>query len=66
VVFNQFACPDCNMKYIRQTGRPFLVRFKVHFVILNMKMENQNLHHNTYYRTDIPLVLWRILWKSSR
>jgi hypothetical protein len=30
VVFNQLACPDCNMKYIRQTGRPFHVRFKVH------------------------------------
>jgi hypothetical protein len=38
VVFNQLACPDCNMKYIRQTGRPFHVKFKVHFC--DFKYEN--------------------------
>jgi len=38
VVFNQLACPECNMKYIRQTGRSFHVRFKVHFC--DFKYEN--------------------------
>ena len=27
----QLICPDCNMKYIGQTGRPFHVRFQEHF-----------------------------------
>jgi hypothetical protein len=27
----QLTCPDCNMKYIGQTGRPFHVRFHEHF-----------------------------------
>jgi len=27
----QLTCPDCNMKYIGQTGRPFHVRFQEHF-----------------------------------
>jgi len=27
----RLSCPDCNMKYIGQTGRSFKVRFKEHF-----------------------------------
>jgi len=27
----QLSSPDCNIKYIRQTRRPFHVRFKEHF-----------------------------------
>jgi hypothetical protein len=27
----QLTCPDCSMKYIGQTGRPFSVRFKEHY-----------------------------------
>jgi hypothetical protein len=26
----QLTCPDCSMKYIGQTGRPFSVRYKEH------------------------------------
>jgi hypothetical protein len=38
MAFNQLTCPDCNMKYIRQTGRPFHLRFKVNFC--DFKYEN--------------------------
>lgn len=41
VVFNQLACPDCNMKYIRQNGRSFHIRLKVHFC--DFKYENAKL-----------------------
>jgi len=27
----QLTCPDCNMKYIGQTGRSFRIRFQEHF-----------------------------------
>ena len=27
----QLTCPDCNMKYVGQTDRPFRVRFQEHF-----------------------------------
>ena len=27
----QLTCPDCNMKYIGQTGRSFLTRYREHF-----------------------------------
>lgn len=50
MVFNQLACPDCNMKYIRQNGRPFHIRFKVHFCDFKYENGKPNLH-NTYYRT---------------
>ena len=27
---NKLVCPDCDKKYIGQTGRPFLIRFQEH------------------------------------
>jgi hypothetical protein len=33
----QLTCPNFNMKYIGQTGRPFHVRFKEHFHDLKYK-----------------------------
>jgi hypothetical protein len=36
----QLTCPDCNMKYIGQTGRPLHVRFREHF--RDFKHNNNN------------------------
>jgi len=38
----RLACPDCNVKYVGQTGRPSLCDFKNTIVISNTITTNQN------------------------
>ena len=38
----QLTCPNCNLKYIRQTGCSYLTRYQEHFCDYKYKNKNQN------------------------
>ena len=61
----QLSCPDCNTKHIGRTSRPFHVKFKKYFHDFKYENGNQNFH-NSSWRINIPLGVWKVLRKSSR
>ena len=59
----KLTCPDCNLKYIGQTGHSFLTRYQEHF--RNYKYNNKNSKY-AHHLLDVttPLAPSKAPWKS--
>ena len=60
----RFTCPDCNMKYVRQIGRSFPIRFQEHYQDFKYNNNKSKFtmhlidnHHSTGHIDDIMEIL---------
>jgi transposase-like protein len=63
----KLICPDCNKAYIRQTGRPFAVRFRDFTHTYNKSKFAQHLldHHHSIGPTDTIMDTLHITTKGT-